>query len=173
MHSAQYQRYEIEHLTPADKYFVQEIVYQAIFVPKGHPAPTRAILNSADIKKYYENWGRKGDCGFLLVNRSTEQPVGGAFIRYYPEDKAGYGFISNKVPELSIALLPDHRGLGQGSLLLQRLLDYLKDSGHQGVSLSVDVKNPALKLYQKMGFKVVRQDGNPTMLLSFVSEPLA
>ena len=34
--------------------------------------------------------------GLVLVHYPSEQPVGGAFVRLYPKDKAGYGFVSEK-----------------------------------------------------------------------------
>lgn len=168
-----YQRYEIEPLLKSHKDFVKEITYQAIYVSAGQPIPNRDILNDASIRKYYEHWGRKGDYGLLLTHHPSERPVGGAFVRYYSEDKAGYGFVSEKIPELNLALLPDHRGNGQGSKLLQTLLTKLKEAGHHGVSLSVDPQNPVIRLYKRLGFKVIKQEQNPTMLLSFDSEHFA
>lgn len=165
--NAKYQRYELEELHKSHRDFVKEIVYQAIYVSPDQPAPSRDILSGADLRKYYVNWGRKGDFGLVLVHHPSEQPVGGAFVRYYPRDKAGYGFVSEKIPELNIALLPDHRGKGNGSRLLTDLLIQLKKKGYPGVSLSVDRQNPAMKLYEKSGFIVVKEEGNPTMLLNF------
>ncbi len=167
MFHAQYQRYELEELLKSHQDFVKEIVYQAIYVAPGQPTPSRKILNSTDIRKYHEHWGKKGDFGLLLVHYPNEQPVGGAFVRYYPKDKAGYGFVSEKIPELNIALLPDHREKGEGTKLLTALIRKLKTQGHPGISLSVDRQNPAMKLYEKLGFKVVKDEGNPTMLLRF------
>ncbi|MCE7991752.1 MAG: GNAT family N-acetyltransferase [Roseivirga sp.] len=169
MFATKYQRYEIELLLKAHEDFVKEIVYQAIYVSAGEPAPSRDILKSPDIRKYYQNWGRKGDYGLLLVHQPSEQPVGGCFVRYYSKDLAGYGFVSENIPELNIALLPDHRGNGQGTKLLGKLLCDLKQLNYQGVSLSVDKRNPVMSLYEKLGFRVVKEEGNPTMLLTFNS----
>jgi len=165
--NSRYERYELEPLLRSRRDFVKEITYQAIYVAPALPPPGRDILKSPEIKKYYEHWGKKGDIGLVLVHYPSEQPVGGAFVRLYPKDKAGYGFVSEKIPELNIALLPDHRGKGQGSRLLTALLDELRKAGFPGVSLSVDRQNPAMKLYEKLGFVVVKEEGNPTMLLQF------
>lgn len=173
MLAPKYQRYEIEPLLKSHEDFVKEIVYQAIYISAGQPMPNRDILNSTDIKKYYEHWGRKGDYGMVLIHQPSEQPVGGAFVRFYPQARAGYGFVSEKIPELNLALLPDHRGNGRGSKLLQALLMQLKEVGYKGGSLSVDPQNPVIRLYKRLGFKVVKQEMNPTMLLSFDSESLA
>ena len=160
-------KYEIEPIGFQYKDFVQEIVYQAIFVAKDEMAPTREILNKPELEKYYKQWGRKGDVGYVVIHTASEQPIGGAFVRYYHTKEAGYGFVAESYPELNIALLPDHRSKGLGTRLLNQLLQSLKNQGCAGVSLSVDRRNPAFALYQRLGFKTVRAEENPTMLLLF------
>ena len=59
-----------------------------------------------------------------------------------------------------IAVRAAHRGCGVGSTLLRELID---DVGR--VSLSVDVRNPAMRLYARLGFVEVRPEGfSATML---------
>lgn len=53
---------------------------------------------------------------------------------------------------LSIALDPDLRGLGLGEALLSTTLDWLAAAGVQEVGLFVEATNPAVRLYEKMGF---------------------
>lgn len=159
-------RYHIEELSMFYESFVQEIVFQAIYVHADEPSPTRDILQNTDLKKYYQQWGQKGDYGLVAIHHASEQPVGGAFVRYYSRHQAGYGFVSEDIPELNIALLPDHRGKGLGTQLLERLLARLHEKRCKGVSLSVDTRNPARVLYERFGFRTVRHEGNPTMLLT-------
>ncbi len=160
-------RYDLEVLDRNFAHFMPEIVYQAIYVPKGETPPTRDILKKAELHKYYDQWGRKGDLGLVAIHRKSEIPVGGAFVRHYHPQEAGYGFVGAQYPELSIALLPDHRSKGLGSQLLKTLLTALKEAGCAGISLSVDERNPAIALYRRFGFEVVKEEGNPTMLLVF------
>ena len=62
--------------------------------------------------------------------------------------------------ELSIAVRGAHRGRGVGSALLRELID---DVGR--VCLSVDVRNPAMRLYARLGFTEIRREGfSATML---------
>ena len=159
--------YDLEILDQQFAHFVPEIVYQAIYVPKGELPPTRDILKKAALLKYYHQWGRKGDFGLVVIHRKSEMPVGGAFVRHYHPQEAGYGFVSAQYPELSIALLPDHRSKGLGTQLLKTLLTALRKTGCAGISLSVDQRNPAFDLYKRFGFEVVKEEGNPTMLLVF------
>lgn len=58
-----------------------------------------------------------------------------------------------------MALLPEYRGKGIGTLLLNEMIRKVKDSGLISLSLSVDLKNPALRLYKRQGFVKVSVDG--------------
>jgi ribosomal-protein-alanine N-acetyltransferase len=58
---------------------------------------------------------------------------------------------------MRIAVDPDHRHLGIGSKLITAALDQFKRSNLKCVELDVDiVKNGAIKLYEKFGFKVMQ-----------------
>ncbi|MEM1569477.1 MAG: ribosomal protein S18-alanine N-acetyltransferase [Candidatus Bathyarchaeia archaeon] len=58
---------------------------------------------------------------------------------------------------ISIAVHPDYRGIGIGEKLLRENIKRLKDSGAKRVVLEVRIDNiQALKLYQKLGFKIVK-----------------
>lgn len=75
-----------------------------------------------------------------------------------PVHDHGYGFIDTVTPELSIAVRPDARGCGIGTQLLRRLLQRA-DESYDRVSLSVSAQNPAVRLYQRLGFASVTGDG--------------
>ena len=59
------------------------------------------------------------------------------------------------IPELAVALLPPYRGRGIGTQLLRAMLDELRGRGFAAVSLSVQRANPAVRLYRRLGFRVV------------------
>lgn len=70
------------------------------------------------------------------------------------QETPGYGFVSEEYPEAAIAVLPEYMGQGFGSALLRTLLDFGRQAGHPGVSLSVEVGNlRALKRCEKVGFE--------------------
>jgi GNAT superfamily N-acetyltransferase len=75
-------------------------------------------------------------------------PVGAAWRRCFPASDPGFGFVDERTPELTVALLSAHRGKGIGSRLLEQLLE-----GVQAVSLSCDPANPARRLYVRLGFQ--------------------
>lgn len=104
-----------------------------------------------DLARYVEEFGRDGDLGFVAENEEGEF-VGAAWIRLMH----GYAYIDDETPELSIAVAPDVRGRGIGGRLLEALLAGA-DERHDAVSLSVQVDNPAKRLYKRHGFEVVEE----------------
>ncbi len=147
---------EIRALTATDEPFLWEMLYQAIYVPKGQPLPPREIIYQRPLSCYVKNWRRReGDCGFLAV--AGGQPVGAVWLRLSQGDCHGYGYVDDETPELSMALLPAFRSKGIGTQLFQRL--FASPCIHPRVSLSVSAKNPARRLYERVGFEVVGQDG--------------
>ena len=138
---------ELRAATASDEQFLREMLYLALFVPPGRPPLPRSILRDPAIAHYVVGWGgRRGDSGLIALIDGA--PVGAAWLRYFTPSDPGYGFVNERTPELSIAVLPAHRGKGIGSRLMQGLLD----DAHS-ISLSCDPANPAWELYIRFGFK--------------------
>ena len=157
--------FSIRPLTLQDEPFLWEMLYHAIYVPEGHPAPPRSILQEPDIAHYVRQWGQlPEDQGFVAVDQATGQPVGAAWLRLFTLLDPGYGYVDDETPELSIAMLPDYRGQGLGSHLLNALLNEARQK-YTAVSLSVSPGNPAEKLYQKLGFTMVYEDASSRTML--------
>jgi ribosomal protein S18 acetylase RimI-like enzyme len=59
---------------------------------------------------------------------------------------------------IDIALLPEHRGKGIGSRVMESLL---KEAGKAGkpVRIHVEKNNPALRLYKRLGFEKIEDQG--------------
>lgn len=76
-----------------------------------------------------------------------------------------YGHIDNGTPSLAISLLPEYRGQGTGTQLLNGLLCLLRENGYQRASLSVQKENPALRLYQRTGFHILAERGTEYLML--------
>jgi len=133
-----------------DEPFLREMLYHSLFVPEGEKPFSRTILQDPAVSKYIEGWGRTGDIGYIALIRDV--PVGSATARFFSRKNPGYGFIDESIPELGMAVLPEYRGRGIGTLLLRTLMQSLSDRGIGAVSLSVDVRNPAERLYERFGF---------------------
>ena len=59
---------------------------------------------------------------------------------------------------VDIALLPEHRGNGIGTRLLEELLAE-GDAEAKSVTIHVERMNPALRLYERLGFSLVEDKG--------------
>jgi [ribosomal protein S18]-alanine N-acetyltransferase len=65
--------------------------------------------------------------------------------------------IARRAIIMRLAVHPDHQGQGIASQLITASLDHFRQKNLQCVELDVDiVKNGAIKLYEKFGFKVMR-----------------
>jgi ribosomal protein S18 acetylase RimI-like enzyme len=59
---------------------------------------------------------------------------------------------------LDITLLPEYRSRGNGSILLRQIMTEAKQAD-KPVSIFVETFNPSLRLFQRLGFSPVRQEG--------------
>lgn len=76
-------------------------------------------------------------------------------------ERAGRLYVARWPREIrivDIALLPAYRGRGTGARLLQALLDEGARGGRT-VSIHVERANPALRLYERLGFVLVEERG--------------
>ena len=114
------------------------------------PTPTAdQVLADPRYAMYLAGWPRQGDHGLVA---EQDGPLGAAWYRTYTEVSHGYGFISEDVPELSIAVVVSRRHEGIGRRLLVDLIKASIAQGHPALSLSVNVDNPARGLYESVGF---------------------
>ena len=112
--------------------------------------------------RYVENWGRPGDAAVIALDDGF--PVGAAWYRLFKQSAPGYGFVDEQTPELSIAVVPSRRGRGFGDELLRALMDRARLEGYTALSLSVERENPALKLYERFGFRPVEERGDTLVM---------
>jgi|SRR5699024_6773678 len=141
-----------------DADFLWEMLYQAIFVPEGEQKPSREILSQPDISKYLDDWGRHGDVAYIAKDLNNEA-VGAIWMRLFDDSNNTFGYIDSSIPVLSMAVSPEVRGQGIGTLLLREMIKKAKNSGFTSLSLSVDTGNPAFRLYERYGFKKVGMNG--------------
>jgi GNAT superfamily N-acetyltransferase len=141
-------------LTMADQSFLWDILYHAVYVPKGEQPPPIEIVNEPGVAKYARGWGHDGDCGFAAIDVASSQPIGAVWNRLFTRNDPGYGFIDENIPEVSIALYPEFRNQGIGTTLMKHLIESSRGK-YPALSLSVSQSNPAARLYSRLGFVVV------------------
>ena len=109
-------------------------------------------LKLPGISKYLSGWGREGDFALIAYDSITNKAVGALWHRLFSCDTAGYGYVADDIPELVMGVVPESRGQGIGSLLLDAIIQEAKKSGYRALSLSVDRNNRAKMLYERAGF---------------------
>jgi ribosomal protein S18 acetylase RimI-like enzyme len=115
-----------------------------------------ASPDSVPAARYVEGWGRAGDAGLIALDAGFR--VGGAWYRLFAADAPGYGFVDERTPELTIAVVPSRRGRGIGEHLLSALIEQARRASFEALSLSVERGNPAVRLYERFGFSPVREE---------------
>jgi GNAT superfamily N-acetyltransferase len=74
-------------------------------------------------------------------------------VRLFEASDPGFGFVDERTPELGIGVEPRHRGEGTGRALLEALVASAREAGYSALSLSVEEENPAVRLYERVGFE--------------------
>ena len=146
----------------SDEPFLWEMLYLALYVPEGEPPFPREILHEPDIACYVQGWGRPGDWGLLA--HDGERPVGAIWLRQWPGEEKGYGYVNPAIPEFSIALLLKYRNMGFGTRMIKAVISMAQEQ-YTGVSLSVVESSPARQLYERLRFRKVGQVKDSLVML--------
>jgi ribosomal protein S18 acetylase RimI-like enzyme len=152
----------IKKADESDQDFLYEMLYQSIFVENNSPKPERGIIELPEISKYVSNWGKQGDYALIAIDEKGNR-AGAVWLRYFNIQNKGYGYISDEIPEIGIAVDESKRNNGIGSILLKELLDHTKNFVRT-ISLSVQIKNPATRLYKRLGFYEYNREGDSVIM---------
>lgn len=69
-----------------------------------------------------------------------------------------YGHVKDDIPSFAISLYKEYRGKGIGTMMMRQMLQLLKTQGYKKASLAVQKENYAVKMYEKAGFKTVKEN---------------
>ena len=150
--------YSFRRVRVDDVDFLWEMLYHASYAADEGVAEADALHEHAVLARYVEGWGRPSDLGVVAVEDGIGERIGAAWLRLLTGEAKGFGYVDDETPELAIAVVPAHRGRGVGERLLAELLDAARGT-FGAVSLSVRANNPALRLYERMGFRTVSGRG--------------
>lgn len=128
--------------TRGDRAFVERLYFDTM-------QPLLSALNEWDQttarRRFHNGYHQKDAC--IIMDGSA--PLGWMQVTETPK-----ALVLNQ-----IHLVPEVRGHGIGSRLIQDLMARAT-AGGRGVTLAVVRNNPALKLYERLGFSVVGEDGS-------------
>ena len=149
--------------THIESSLLSEFLYLGIYNSPGNPPLPRSIIELPELAKYYRGFGAPGEIAVTAEDAGVI--VGIAWLRFFGAENKGYGYYDESTPELSVSVKPEYRGRGVGGEMLARLEQAAADNGAAAISLSVNTDNPAVRLYRRMGYKVVLYDNVDTYLM--------
>ena len=152
--------YTIRKMTVLVYPLLSDFLYEAIFIPDGIKPPPRDIIASPELQIYIERFGTSKD-DFALVAEIERKIVGAVWVRIMND----YGHIDDETPSLAISLHKEYRGKGMGSNMMKEMLSLLKTHGYKRVSLSVQKANYASEMYRKIGFEIIKENGDEWIML--------
>lgn len=91
--------------------------------------------------------GEYDSSGFFIIEQAGQR-IGRLYRELQGDD----------IHIIDISLIPETRGAGLGSTLLQEILDEAAANGFT-VSIYVEHFNPAKRLYQRLGFQEIHENG--------------
>lgn len=103
------------------------------------------------VAAHLHGWQRTGDFG--VVAEQNGRACGAAWARQFTPQEEPAFFAGNRVPEVSIAVVPELRAVGIGAAMLEALERAARLRRLEGLCLSVRDVNPAVRLYHRAGYR--------------------
>ncbi len=153
--------YIIREIREKEIPLLDKFLYHAIFVPEGGEVPPESIVKVPEMQIYVKDFGQHTN-DRCLVAVSSEAIIGAVWTRLMKD----YGYVDEDTPSFAISLLKEYRGLGIGTKLMEEMLVILKRSGCLKASLAVQKANYAVKMYQKVGFKIISENEEEYIMIN-------
>lgn len=161
--------YIIRKIKESELDILEDLLYEAIYQPEGADLLDRSIIETPEINVYTNNFGAKPD-DYCLVAEVEGKIIGAVWIRILADEIKGFGNIDDFTPEFAISLYKEYRNQGIGTKLMKQMIEHMRQKGFRQTSLSVNKENYAFRMYEKLGFKVIKENNHDyLMLLTFKS----
>lgn len=151
---------EIRKWKDVEQAFLEDFLYEAIFIPEGVEAPSREIIQLPELQVYITDFGKKPD-DICFLAEADGKVAGAVWVRVMED----YGHLEEGVPSFAISLYKEYRNLGIGTALMERMLQELAQRGYEKASLAVQKANYAVRMYQKVGFEIVGENEEEYLMM--------
>jgi ribosomal protein S18 acetylase RimI-like enzyme len=138
--------YAIRRLTTQDEPILWEMLYQALHTSEG--GPPREAVKRPEFARYVEGWGRSDDAGFVAHDAKSGELLGAVWIRRLSDQPDAH-------PDIAFGVKPGLRRRGIGAALLTQLVKAYPEQST--IAIRASANNPAVHLYERFGFKIVKQ----------------
>ncbi|MBT9775110.1 GNAT family N-acetyltransferase [Clostridium sp. MCC353] len=150
-------------MTEEEYPLLEGFLYDAVFQPEGSAPLPREVILRPELAVYIQGFGKADD--ICLAAESHGKALGAVWTRIMAGEARGYGTVDESIPELAISVKKEFRNQGIGKRLMKEITAVLKERGYKGVSLSVDKANYALRMYEDLGFRVVKDEGEGCLMI--------
>lgn len=155
----------IRDMRPEEYPLLETFLYEAIFQRDPVDRLPRNVIFRPELYVYIADFGGKPDDRCLCAERDG-RVIGAVWTRIIP----AYGHIDDDTPEFAISLLPESRGQGVGTALMRAMLERLRRDGYARASLAVQKDNYALRMYRKVGFRIVDENEEEFIMVCELTE---
>lgn len=158
--------FQFRPATAGDAAFLDEMTVEAFNWSLDRAPMTLDQIRTDPVNgKYVAPWPGPSEFGVIAESLAGD-PVGAAWLRYFTASSPGYGYVADDVPELTIAVAADWRGMGLGRQLLDEIAAAARSAGLARIALNVESGNHAAKLYASAGYEHVEggEEGSETMV---------
>lgn len=115
--------------------------------PTGWPEAQKSAFLTMQFQAQQRAYAAYTETDYFIVQRG-QQDIGRLYLQHQPE----------AISIVDISLMADTRGQGIGTDLLQAVFAQAR-AAHKAVQIHVEKFNPALRLYQRLGFVEVEDKG--------------
>lgn len=152
--------YTIREMRTDEYPLLDDFLYQAIYQPDTTNLAPKSIINKPELQVYIINFGKQKD-DYCFCAEVNNRIVGAVWVR----NINGYGSIDDVTVEFAISVFDEYQNMGIGTALMKKMLEHLKELNYPKASLAVQKENYAVRMYQRVGFEIVGENGQEYIMI--------
>lgn len=152
--------YTIREMRTEEYPLLDDFLYQAIYQPDTTNLASKSIINKPELQVYIKDFGKQKD-DYCFCAEVNNRIVGAVWVR----NINGYGSIDDVTVEFAISVFDEYQNMGIGTALMKKMLEHLKELNYPKASLAVQKENYAVRMYQRVGFEIVGENGQEYIMI--------